>query len=209
MHRGRRSEFSRKFTHLESSSFPNSIRFLAALHHSSLVNELPGTRQHELLLFATRSAQTLIISLFSAKVWFQNRRSKERRMKHMGMHNARRHFMRNPRRAMRSLRPGQPHDGIEDSGDMGQHFGYFSGKRGQFEVMFTSASANSTLNSIISLLMTSCYIHKSFDLKSLQSQLNNLMSISCNNQLFLSTRQFSIEWLISGDLIKNALKLAS
>lgn len=50
-------------------------------------------------------------------------------MKHMGMHNARRHFMRNPRRAMRSLRPGQPHDTIDDSGDMGQTFGYFSGKQ--------------------------------------------------------------------------------
>ncbi|XP_074601328.1 LIM/homeobox protein Lhx1-like [Brevipalpus obovatus] len=60
------------------------------------------------------------------QVWFQNRRSKERRMKHMGIHNARRHFMRSPRRVMRSLRPGQPHDGIEDSGDMAHHFNYFS-----------------------------------------------------------------------------------
>ena len=61
------------------------------------------------------------------KVWFQNRRSKERRMKDIGMNSARRHCFRTQRRVIRSIRPGQT-DGIEESGDLSGHFGYFSGK---------------------------------------------------------------------------------
>ncbi|XP_060584846.1 LIM/homeobox protein Lhx1-like [Ruditapes philippinarum] len=54
------------------------------------------------------------------QVWFQNRRSKERRMKQLSALGARRHFFRNPRR-MRGLR------GDLDDGDMmGQGYGYFN-----------------------------------------------------------------------------------
>ena len=66
------------------------------------------------------------------QVWFQNRRSKERRMKQLNSIGARRHFFRNSRRAMRPLRPGMSPDGLEDSPEMvpnhNNGFGYFSGK---------------------------------------------------------------------------------
>ena len=68
------------------------------------------------------------------QVWFQNRRSKERRMKQLNTMAGRRHFFRSPRRAMRPLRPGlSPHDhhGLDDSPEMpggpGSQFGYFPG----------------------------------------------------------------------------------
>ncbi|KAH6932292.1 hypothetical protein HPB50_004477 [Hyalomma asiaticum] len=65
------------------------------------------------------------------EVWFQNRRSKERRMKQLSTLGARRHFFRSPRRVMRSLRPGMSPDGLDDSPEMGpgppsSAFGYFS-----------------------------------------------------------------------------------
>ncbi|KAI1291971.1 LIM/homeobox protein Lhx5 [Halotydeus destructor] len=64
------------------------------------------------------------------QVWFQNRRSKERRMKQLSTMGARRHFFRGPRRAMRPLRPGLTHDGLDDSTDIvggpSGGFGYFS-----------------------------------------------------------------------------------
>uniref|UniRef100_T1JUG1 Uncharacterized protein n=1 Tax=Tetranychus urticae TaxID=32264 RepID=T1JUG1_TETUR len=62
------------------------------------------------------------------QVWFQNRRSKERRMKSAGIHSHRRGFMRNPRGRgpMRSLGPGQPFDSIDDSADIPQRFSYYS-----------------------------------------------------------------------------------
>lgn len=75
----------------------------------------------------------IIISCFlsHSKVWFQNRRSKERRMKQLSSMGARRHFFRSPRRAMRPLRPGLSPDGLEDSPEMvggpNNSFGYFSG----------------------------------------------------------------------------------
>lgn len=54
------------------------------------------------------------------QVWFQNRRSKERRMKQLSALGARRHFFRSPRR-MRALR------GDMDDGDMmGPGYGYFN-----------------------------------------------------------------------------------
>ncbi|GIY81566.1 homeobox domain-containing protein [Caerostris extrusa] len=61
-----------------------------------------------------------------AGVWFQNRRSKERRMKQLSSMGARRHFFRSPRRAMRPLRPGMSPDGLDDSPDMvsGPNSGY-------------------------------------------------------------------------------------
>ncbi|CAN8015685.1 unnamed protein product, partial [Ixodes persulcatus] len=64
-------------------------------------------------------------------VWFQNRRSKERRMKQLSTLGARRHFFRSPRRVMRSLRPGMSPDGLDDSPEMGpggpnSAFAYFS-----------------------------------------------------------------------------------
>lgn len=67
------------------------------------------------------------------QVWFQNRRSKERRMKQVNSYSARRHFFRNSRRAMRPLRPGiGAPEGLEDSPEMvpnhNNGFGYFSGK---------------------------------------------------------------------------------
>ena len=46
------------------------------------------------------------LRLSRPQVWFQNRRSKERRMKQLNALGARRHFFRNPRR-MRGLRPGE------------------------------------------------------------------------------------------------------
>ncbi|GBL90061.1 hypothetical protein AVEN_135431-1 [Araneus ventricosus] len=73
-----------------------------------------------------------------AEVWFQNRRSKERRMKQLSSMGARRHFFRSPRRAMRPLRPGMSPDGLDDSPDMvsGPNSGYTyfsdSGSPGDF-----------------------------------------------------------------------------
>ncbi|KAG8189891.1 hypothetical protein JTE90_018672 [Oedothorax gibbosus] len=73
-----------------------------------------------------------------AQVWFQNRRSKERRMKQLSSMGARRHFFRSPRRAMRPLRPGMSPDGLDDSTDMvsGPNSGYSyfsdSGSPGDF-----------------------------------------------------------------------------
>lgn len=54
------------------------------------------------------------------QVWFQNRRSKERRMKQLSALGARRHFFRSPRR-MRGLRGD-----IDDSDLMGPGYGYFN-----------------------------------------------------------------------------------
>lgn len=54
------------------------------------------------------------------QVWFQNRRSKERRMKQLSALGARRHFFRGPRR-MRGLRGD-----LEESDLMGQGYGYFN-----------------------------------------------------------------------------------
>ena len=57
------------------------------------------------------------------QVWFQNRRSKERRMKQLSALGARRHFFRNPRR-IRGLRPGE--DLVDNPDMMGQPgFNYF------------------------------------------------------------------------------------
>ncbi|KAG8190661.1 hypothetical protein JTE90_001270 [Oedothorax gibbosus] len=49
-------------------------------------------------------AQETGLNMRVIQVWFQNRRSKERRMKQLSSLGARRHFFRNPRRAMRPLR---------------------------------------------------------------------------------------------------------
>lgn len=75
------------------------------------------------------------------QVWFQNRRSKERRMKQLSTLGARRHFFRSPRRVMRALRPGMSPDPLDDSppdllaqpaggptGGPQNAFGYFSGE---------------------------------------------------------------------------------
>ncbi|GIX82351.1 homeobox domain-containing protein [Caerostris darwini] len=78
-------------------------------------------------------ARILCVALLikGLRVWFQNRRSKERRMKQLSSMGARRHFFRSPRRAMRPLRPGMSPDGLDDSPDMvsGPNSGYtyFSG----------------------------------------------------------------------------------
>lgn len=56
------------------------------------------------------------------QVWFQNRRSKERRMKQLSALGARRHFFRSPRR-MRALRGD-----LDDAEMMGPGFGYYNGE---------------------------------------------------------------------------------
>ncbi|KAL3214013.1 hypothetical protein MRX96_035043 [Rhipicephalus microplus] len=76
-------------------------------------------------------AQETGLNMRVIQVWFQNRRSKERRMKQLSTLGARRHFFRSPRRVMRSLRPGMSPDGLDDSPEMGpgppsSAFGYFS-----------------------------------------------------------------------------------
>ncbi|KAF8796104.1 LIM/homeobox protein Lhx1 like protein [Argiope bruennichi] len=60
-------------------------------------------------------AQETGLNMRVIQVWFQNRRSKERRMKQLSSMGARRHFFRSPRRAMRPLRPGMSPDGLDDS----------------------------------------------------------------------------------------------
>lgn len=78
----------------------------------------------------------ICLFFFLLQVWFQNRRSKERRMKQLSQMGTRRHFFRSPRRAMRPLRPGMSPDGLDDSPDMvGGHnaagYAYFSGTTAQ------------------------------------------------------------------------------
>ncbi|XP_023217914.1 LIM/homeobox protein Lhx5-like [Centruroides sculpturatus] len=76
-------------------------------------------------------AQETGLNMRVIQVWFQNRRSKERRMKQLSTLGARRHFFRSPRRAMRPLRPGMSPDGLDDSPEMvgapNSGFAYFSG----------------------------------------------------------------------------------
>ncbi|XP_076363108.1 LIM/homeobox protein Lhx1-like isoform X2 [Tachypleus tridentatus] len=71
-------------------------------------------------------AQETGLNMRVIQVWFQNRRSKERRMKQLSTLGARRHFFRNPRRTMRPLRPGMSPDGLDDSPEMmlGPNSGY-------------------------------------------------------------------------------------
>ncbi|XP_071946575.1 LIM/homeobox protein Lhx1-like isoform X2 [Antedon mediterranea] len=72
-------------------------------------------------------AQETGLNMRVIQVWFQNRRSKERRMKQLSALGARRHpFFRNPRRGIRGLRPGMngPYD-IENNPDMmHNHFNF-------------------------------------------------------------------------------------
>ncbi|XP_074642678.1 LIM/homeobox protein Lhx5-like [Tubulanus polymorphus] len=74
-------------------------------------------------------AQETGLNMRVIQVWFQNRRSKERRMKQLSALGARRHFFRNPRR-MRALRAGMG-DLDPDGQDFGgPGFNYF-GDNGQ------------------------------------------------------------------------------
>lgn len=63
-------------------------------------------------------AQETGLNMRVIQVWFQNRRSKERRMKQLSTLGARRHFFRNPRRVMRPLRAGMTSDVMDDGPDM-------------------------------------------------------------------------------------------
>ncbi|BFZ04362.1 hypothetical protein BsWGS_07400 [Bradybaena similaris] len=65
-------------------------------------------------------AQETGLNMRVIQVWFQNRRSKERRMKQLSALGARRHFFRNPRR-MRILRPGEE---LDSPDIIGPGFGY-------------------------------------------------------------------------------------
>ncbi|XP_076369334.1 LIM/homeobox protein Lhx5-like [Tachypleus tridentatus] len=75
-------------------------------------------------------AQETGLSMRVIQVWFQNRRSKERRMKQLSSLGVRRHFYRGPRRAMRPIRSGLSPDGLDIGSDVlgGRNgvFGYFS-----------------------------------------------------------------------------------
>jgi hypothetical protein len=77
------------------------------------------------------------IPFFLLQVWFQNRRSKERRMKQLSALGARRHFFRNPRR-MRALRAGMsPHE-LDDSPEMmGTPGSYYYGGKTHFSISVT------------------------------------------------------------------------
>nr|XP_042903707.1 LIM/homeobox protein Lhx1 [Parasteatoda tepidariorum] len=66
-------------------------------------------------------AQETGLNMRVIQVWFQNRRSKERRMKQLSNLGARRHFFRNPRRAMRPLRAGLMDEAVPHNA-----FAYFS-----------------------------------------------------------------------------------
>ncbi|GFQ78773.1 hypothetical protein TNCT_710961 [Trichonephila clavata] len=66
-------------------------------------------------------AQETGLNMRVIQVWFQNRRSKERRMKQLSSLGARRHFFRNPRR-MRPLRGGLMEEGMPHN----PAFAYFS-----------------------------------------------------------------------------------
>ncbi|XP_033123538.1 LIM/homeobox protein Lhx1-like [Anneissia japonica] len=72
-------------------------------------------------------AQETGLNMRVIQVWFQNRRSKERRMKQLSALGARRHpYFRNPRRGIRGLRPGinGPYD-IENNPEMmHNHFNF-------------------------------------------------------------------------------------
>src|SRR6218665_3566223 len=70
----------------------------------------------------------LIASHFRVEyVWFQNRRSKERRMKQLSAMGARRQFFRSPRR-LRVMRPGEDFpDGPDIIGSPGIH-AFFGGQ---------------------------------------------------------------------------------
>ncbi|KAK3599099.1 hypothetical protein CHS0354_024436 [Potamilus streckersoni] len=70
-------------------------------------------------------AQETGLNMRVIQVWFQNRRSKERRMKQLSALGARRHFFRSPRR-MRALRAGMSPSEIEESEMLGQGFNYFN-----------------------------------------------------------------------------------
>ncbi|CAL1290330.1 unnamed protein product [Larinioides sclopetarius] len=69
-------------------------------------------------------AQETGLNMRVIQVWFQNRRSKERRMKQLSSLGARRHFFRNPRRTMRPLRGGLMEEGMPHN----PPFAYFSGE---------------------------------------------------------------------------------
>ncbi|OWF41151.1 LIM/homeobox protein Lhx1 [Mizuhopecten yessoensis] len=94
----------------------------------SAFNATPKPTRH----IREQLAQETGLNMRVIQVWFQNRRSKERRMKQLSALGARRHFFRNPRR-MRALRTGMSPSELDESEMMGgPGFGYFSDNGQEF-----------------------------------------------------------------------------
>ncbi|OQR68878.1 hypothetical protein BIW11_04477, partial [Tropilaelaps mercedesae] len=132
---------------LAVSDPPAEQRMPLEYRHPSVRSEVAGQPEFD--------GGIITVTTENEEVWFQNRRSKERRMKQLSTLGARRHFFRSPRRVMRALRPGMSPDPLDDSppdllaqppggpgGGPQNAFGYFSDRhhRHRSEVVDVIAS---------------------------------------------------------------------